>query len=104
MSEWKPFESAPKDGSCFLACTEEDVFLIQWEKDRNGWRCSPGHTVFVKFTHWMEAPELPVKKHECLSDHITCFLEEGKLYVNIRGNSNRNTYQVRFCPICGEKA
>jgi hypothetical protein len=106
MSEWKPFDTAPKDGTYFLACTEEDVFLIQWEKDRTGWRCSPGHSVFVKFTHWMEAPELPVKRHSCIEGNVKCTsrLDDNLYLMEWRCTEWHDISWVKFCPFCGEKA
>lgn len=55
MSEWQPIETAPKDGTWFLAY-EADVPMYTAHWDEDGWydlewKCRP--------THWMPLPEPP---------------------------------------------
>ena len=105
MSEWKPFDTAPKDGKLILAATKDDVFLIEMDQISREWHLSPGHIIKVVFTHWMEAPELPVKDHECFNGkmkYIRCYSDHGKLYLEMRDECK--TYSVNYCPFCGEKA
>jgi hypothetical protein len=65
MSEWKTIESAPKDGTWFLAWENDTipkVITVYWRKhsrNKNGgwwtsfnmWKAQP--------THWMPLPEPP---------------------------------------------
>lgn len=54
-------------------------------------------------THWMEAPELPVKEHGCINGGFTCIKDpDGDFQVlNVLGNV---MLYCDYCPFCGEKA
>lgn len=73
MSEWKPIESAPKDGKPFLMCNAGGVFVGHYcgryqsgYVPENPWHSSmlnhwhlPRETRHTAPTHWMELPEPP---------------------------------------------
>lgn len=103
MSEWQPFETAPKDGREILAATEDYIYLIEMDQVSREWYFSPGHATSVEFTHWMEAPELPVKEHECIIGVFTCKSDSMEGFV-IHDEMNRNILYCDYCPFCGEKA
>jgi hypothetical protein len=66
MSEWRPIETAPKDGSCVLVAHDdmivsEAAFDIQ---DNNWWLAQTGPHDFdpsnaIYPTHWMPMPRHP---------------------------------------------
>lgn len=106
MSEWKPFDTAPKDRRAILATDGSEVLSIEWINDEKGyWSIVDGCGIHYNLTHWMEAPELPVKRHECKGgsyDTVTCHQEQGELYMHVRGRAE--IHHVLYCPFCGEKA
>jgi hypothetical protein len=58
--QWKPIETAPKDGSCVLAWFDdaEHHFLLYWLND--AWRFKGTHiNPIIEPTHWMPLPEPP---------------------------------------------
>lgn len=81
MSEWKPIETAPRDGTTILLCDflEEDIELrgpffgwwvgdddapwnFVWVGDHNGRACLQAIGYFLAEdppTHWMPLPEPP---------------------------------------------
>lgn len=68
MSQWQPIETAPKDGSYFIASDGYKVCVAQvfnkevcWIGDYcicQGWPTPP----FTKITHWMPLPNKPKAK------------------------------------------
>lgn len=69
---WQPIETAPKDGSYFLAVCEADCgtrnhWIVRWDADHDGFEC--GYDAEGLFTaqigmvpclaHWMPLPEPP---------------------------------------------
>jgi hypothetical protein len=65
MSPWKPIETAPKDGTAFLAyvaslnADRQDITIIHWSGWVDGvWETSIGHKLGVdrEPTHWMPLP------------------------------------------------
>lgn len=79
MSEWKPIDTAPKDGSDILVCQSPDqdwegegmLAVVNWEPDADMFKDGkPGFAMWWKgdegyccradwATHWMPIPELP---------------------------------------------
>lgn len=68
--DWQPIDTAPKDGSLFLACNIDPAVknpsVIYWEFGSGPfgiaphWRDSTHHSVgYNEFTHWMPLPEPP---------------------------------------------
>ena len=62
MSEWKPIETAPKDGTKVLLWREgnptgEWPFMASWE--RGMWAIYIDGQVIRTPTHWMSLPEPP---------------------------------------------
>lgn len=63
--EWKPIETAPKDGTFILLFTAYGQIEGRWEFD--GWRqdvCSASYDMAYAYiecipTHWMPLPEPP---------------------------------------------
>lgn len=76
MSEWKPIESAPKDGTKILALCQPTYYetgksmpfsyinVVWWRKrvedDHNKWRHSLNDSV-AQPTHWMPLPDAPTE-------------------------------------------
>lgn len=66
MSDWQPIETAPKDGSWFLAYSlrGQNGVRMSWGRGYHGdlgW-CSKDyfwHQSTHNFTHWMSLPESP---------------------------------------------
>lgn len=65
MSEWKPIETAPKDGR-FLAVVDNDIRIVAWGKTSHlPWHgfCLADQGVedfdICDPTHWMPLPEPP---------------------------------------------
>lgn len=69
MSEWRPIESAPKDGTVIGAWSARApglVRLVRWGKDRGIEKHAPswltitrGISVSNLPTHWIAVPSLP---------------------------------------------
>jgi len=55
MSEWRPIETAPKDGRDVLTWDGDSVYLASFDKDK--WWVLVEFT--VEPTHWMPLPEPP---------------------------------------------
>ena len=77
--KWRDFESAPRDGSQFLACTEpmeehidEDgppilsrgVFMVYYHASRGVWCVPGGIGIPYRLTHWHLLPEPPPIKED----------------------------------------
>jgi hypothetical protein len=62
MSEWRPIESAPKDGTNFLAASPaSDVFFAHWASgvvDSSDY-CEDSGYAWRHATHWMSLPAPP---------------------------------------------
>lgn len=61
MSEWRPIETAPKDGALVLVSnTGGSVCIASWSgKKRKYWRYFLGGEMWTQPTHWMPLPEPP---------------------------------------------
>ena len=67
MNEWKPIETAPKDGTRILLATNDYVFEGYWHQYSphcdGWWKVSDienlGNTIYP--THWMPLPEPPTE-------------------------------------------
>lgn len=66
MSEWRPIETAPKDGTDILVCVRDtDICLVvDWddEASRPGWNWATldgPHYHENLFSHWMPLPAPP---------------------------------------------
>ncbi len=68
--EWKPIETAPRDGTRFLACflknRYEQIFPIAWSEnvydEGFGWTLDAGGSAVLMYdqlTHWMPLPPPP---------------------------------------------
>lgn len=60
MSDWKPIESAPKDGSHIIAA-----------------RFSRGHLDWVSHAHWASAEDSAEAEGGSPDDYISCWSREG---------------------------
>ena len=79
MADWKPIETAPKDGTCVLCYTEPSsregrIHVLTWmnyagpvgfadldgrvKKDGGMWIVGTGLSIYFP-THWMPLPEPP---------------------------------------------
>ena len=62
MTEWQPIETAPKDGTAFLAAYKQGLAIARWSERRMG---KPSAFITVHgahardFTHWMPLPKAP---------------------------------------------
>jgi hypothetical protein len=61
VSEWKPIETAPKDGTWVLLARGGITGRIAclWDKDYAGWMNVRAGYEFRAPTHWMPLPEPP---------------------------------------------
>jgi hypothetical protein len=69
LPQWQPIETAPKDGTLFLAFVKwkirkrsgQMIEIISWEKDDKDWISLMGGLLDKAFTatHWMPLPEPP---------------------------------------------
>ena len=61
---WQPIETAPKDGTAFLACWlglgGQPFEVVNWDDEANEW-IAFGHAV-DRPTHWMPLPPLPTAR------------------------------------------
>lgn len=62
---WKLIESAPKDGSSFLACTGQWMTVCHWHRQQECWATNgPAYSPYPadeQPTHWMPLPASPAK-------------------------------------------
>ncbi len=70
MSEWKPIDTAPKDGSHMLLYRPESQFVGYYGGANSGWRIdAPGlPAMFPLPTHWMPLQDLPITIQENCCD------------------------------------
>ncbi len=63
MSEWKPIDSAPKDGTWILACEPGGEWArVSWGRTTSGsltWCSARYHFRDGLFTHWQPLPTPP---------------------------------------------
>jgi hypothetical protein len=64
MMEWQPIETAPKDGSEFLACYARQgncMVLVYWDRAHSPWISKGGFVSGFEYnaTHW--TPVVPPK-------------------------------------------
>lgn len=65
--EWKPIETAPKDGTDVLLFANDSIAIAAWQTDwpnrgewATGYSCADYGDYYVKNpTHWMSLPEPP---------------------------------------------
>lgn len=68
-SQWQPIETAPKDGTSFLACNSKviDWYQVVFYDDENpsaAWAVADGPNYHqAMFTHWMPLPDPPPEPH-----------------------------------------
>jgi hypothetical protein len=65
VAEWQPIETAPKDGTWFLALQDGDIYPCEWDAERadegpprEGWYDHFNHS-FEAPTHWQPLPAFP---------------------------------------------
>lgn len=66
MLDWKPIETAPKDGTPILVYDPNpwldpySVITVSWDTQRKCWSEITGELYAIYYpTHWMELPEKP---------------------------------------------
>lgn len=105
MSEWKPFDTAPKDGTCFLATDGKEIYSVRWKECLGEWIDLSAEVIYFVLTYWMEAPELPVKEHNCQMGDLVCTTFCSQFYVYKKvGSIEEFKIPCAYCPFCGEKA
>lgn len=65
--EWRPIETAPKDGSMILVCQSSNNIIssASWSYIYNHWATYPGPMGFItEVTHWMPLPQPPKENKE----------------------------------------
>lgn len=66
---WRGMESAPKDGSSFLACSGRWITVGFWHRAQQCWACSaPQYSRYPSDelpTHWQPLPEPPAEGGMC---------------------------------------
>lgn len=109
MNEWKPIETVPKDGTRILLYFPKNnqIVTCEWKDGIIDLLTSPLNWEKGQYipTYWMELPKPPKKKHNCDNGIVKCFsvsLGSG-LAIQHPGHGG-SAYNVKFCPICGEKA
>lgn len=95
MSEWKPFETAPKDGSPILVYErgiahrmtgrvihEPEMLIVRWEADGGYWALIPSgsyaednEALLSTASHWRPLPE-PPKVEPLLTEPEFCRVAE----------------------------
>ena len=59
-AQWQPIETAPKDGSCFLACSGSWQTVCHWHRAAESWATNgPLYSLYPPDeppTHWMPLP------------------------------------------------
>lgn len=69
--EWRPIDTAPKDGSEFLAWAEsgEDYWVARWDHDQADWvERGEGMTLHWRLSHWQPLPAPPPTEEPAMSD------------------------------------
>lgn len=107
--EWKPIESAPKDGTwilCFISyANDPKCRVVKWmgefwgDNHLSGW--FDGAII-----GWIPLPALPRKEHTCLpkganGNAIVCQNNMTGLELLL---PDRSRFNVEYCPFCGEKS
>lgn len=65
LKGWQPIETAPKDGTAFLAASGNWIVCMCWNKHRRDWCTVDKHYCPLPddetFTHWMLLPAPPAE-------------------------------------------
>ena len=60
---WEPIETAPKDGTPFIAASQMDAFRAFYDTEQGVWVCEDDGLWFgalpILPTHWMPLPAAP---------------------------------------------
>lgn len=62
MTDWQPIETAPKDGTWFLACCRDGIVprLVRWADRYDRLPIGNDHAVWSSLpTHWLPIPDTP---------------------------------------------
>jgi hypothetical protein len=116
MSEWKPIETAPKNGEVILICLSgenKEPDMVYYENSK--WKLCYGGLYIDDTYHysdqsnlfWMKLPTPPTKeKHYCENNTLRCQSIDGNLELLVKEThlSWMPHGKVNVCPICGEKA
>ena len=71
--QWQPIETAPKDGTLFLAYEKgEEMAVMEWSRRCNSFRVCADTEWFscLHPTHWMPLPVPPVNHSEDMRDMV----------------------------------
>ena len=63
MTPWRPFKTAPKDGTSFLAYDGNQNWVgVVWYSMAHDHYLYAGGMLLYRFTHWMPIPKFPKEK------------------------------------------
>lgn len=63
MTPWQPIETAPRDGTIFLGCTDKGTFqIIKLNKHLHIWIDADGRESYRQMTYWLPLPDPPNKE------------------------------------------
>ena len=103
MSDWRPIETVPRDGTRVLLLTDETVVLAKWAYTK--WYTDNGSVVWdTGFTHWMPVPKPPKKRHVCCSKDGRWICSQDINDTGLLISTNDSWCQINYCPFCGEEA
>ena len=106
MTEWKPIETAPKDREILVLLSNNNFAVVNWcETSEKWWVANNCFLSDEAIKSWRVLPNIPQRKHRCISNHNKDWYCETEKEGNIlRLTVGSFWLRCDFCPFCGEKA
>lgn len=108
LTNWKPIDSAPRDGKPFLAVCGKDILCIHLGEFKDRFvvynpecGCCLDRCI-VDPTWWTDLPDLPQSTHVCQNNEFLCKRVGDNLYLRCKLYS-ADYIHVNYCPLCGVK-